>query len=466
MASEEKQPVLSAGSAPVGARGGQPSEGMESVLEVTNMSSLSITTSHQSLHSVPSARARLRRAVKKLHAVRVFSMGSASFYESVNPHEDPESPGALRPPQGAVLISMILPWASGGKSINWLFFLMPLAILSHERDWPDAVTFILNFLAMVPLASLLGDFTEELAGHLSSTTAGLLNATFGNAVEVVVAVQALAANELRVVQASMMGSVLSNLLLVLGSSFIAAGINFKESEFNAVNAINSAALLLLSTLGIVLPSTFPDTQDGSTSATGGYSVLGVSRFSAVFLLLLYLQVLVFQLRTHADISGDEDEKEVPRVSPRVATTGLAICTILVSYFSDLLVDSIDGFTKASGLSKAFVGLILLPIVGNAVEHIVAIQVAYKGKMELAMGVALGSGVQVALFVVPVVVVAGWVMDKDMTLAYPMFEIAIYLMSVLIVAHLTVNGRSNWIFGSTLVTTYVLIAVAVLFENDA
>lgn len=246
----------------------------------------------------------------------------------------------------------------------------------------------------------MGDFTEEAALHTNETMGGLLNATFGNAVEVVVAIQALLANEIRVVQASMIGSIFSNLLLVLGCCFLFGGIYHPEQYFNATAATANMGLLALSSIALVLPTPFAEYYQVQDE-----HVLIISRFAALFLLFMYLQLLVFQLYTHRTLfekeedeenengeqhcktndADEEEEDEVPTIPFNVAMIGLSITTLTVTFFSDFLVESIDDFCQVSGISRTFVGLIILPLVGNAVEHITAVTVAMKNKMDLSMG---------------------------------------------------------------------------------
>ena len=311
---------------------------------------------------------------------------------------------------------------------------------------------------MIPLASILGDFTEEVAAHTNQTVGGLINATFGNAVEVVIAVQALIANEIRVVQASMIGSIFSNLLLVLGSCFFFGGLKHKEQSFNATAATANMSLLALSSIALVLPTPFASYYDIHNER-----VLVVSRTAAFFLMSMYAQLLVFQLRTHSELFQDDDDEE-PQLSMRVSIIGLCITTLLIALFSEMLVESIDGFVAFSGVSRTFIGLIVIPIVGNAVEHITAVTVAMKDKMDLAMGVAVGSCTQISLFVVPFTVLAGWALEKDMTLNFPPFEITLYAMSIVIVSICLSNPKGNWLEGSLLITTYIMVAVGFFFEE--
>lgn len=312
---------------------------------------------------------------------------------------------------------------------------------------------------MIPLANILGDFTEELAMHTNQTIGGLLSATFGNAVEVVVSIRGLHANQFRVVQASMLGSTLSNLLLVLGCCLMFGGFKYKEQHFNSTFATANMSLLALSSVGLVLPTPFADYYDVQDEA-----VLQISRLTAVFLVSMYVQSLIFQLFSHADLFEDEDDDEEPEISFVVALIGLMATVMIVEKFSDYLIGSIDEFVEESGISKTFVGLILLPIIGNAVEHITAVTVAMKNKMDLAMNVAIGSCTQIQLFVVPFTVLYGWFIGKNMTLNFPHFEIEVLILSIIIVYICLGNKSTCWLYGSLLVTLYVMIAIAFYKEH--
>jgi len=349
-----------------------------------------------------------------------------------------------------------------------LLLFLPLAYASHKLEWDATLIFWLNFAALVPLASLLGDFTEELAMHTNQTIGGLINASFGNAVEIVVSIQALLANEIRVVQASLIGSVFSNLLLVQGFCFFCGGISRKQQYFNPVAAQANLSLLLLSSMALILPSPYASYADLGNDDD---LILLISRIAAIFLLLMYIQLLIFQLVTHKDFFNESDksgteltEKEIPAFSFRAAIIGLVSMTLLVTVFSEFLVDSIDGFVEKSNISRTFVGIVILPIVGNAVEHITAVSMAMKNKMDLAMGIAIGSSTQIAMFVVPVTVLAGWCFDKPMSLDFPMYEVALYLLSILISLHSTTSGTTNWLGGSLLIFTYLMISAGFFFEK--
>lgn len=268
------------------------------------------------------------------------------------------------------------------NKINVLFVFLPLAYWSHAAKWNDGSIFILNFLAMVPLASMLGIFTEELAAHTNDVIGGLINATFGNAVELVVAIQALLKNDFRVVQASLIGSVFSNLLLVLGMCFFCGGIVYSEQEFIAQGAVASIALLGFNGLTLLIPEVIGD--ESAAEGDGMENELNISRLGAILMILMYAQLLFFQMKTHVHLF-EGDGEEVALIPFRWALIGLVLITAVVTILSDWLVGSIDGFCEEFNLGRSFVGVIILPVVGNAVEHISAVSVAMKNKMDLALG---------------------------------------------------------------------------------
>lgn len=243
-------------------------------------------------------------------------------------------------------------------------------------SFQSALSFSKPFLSLPHVTALSFVFFAR-----PQTIGGLINATFGNAVEVVVAIQALLANEIRVVQSSMLGSIFSNLLLVLGGCFFFGGLVHKTQTFNSTAATANMGLLALSAIALVLPTPF-----ASYYELHDEHVLLISRFAAVFLMFMYIQLLIFQLYTHASVFAGEGEEttELASLSFKTSIMGLLVVTLLVMVFSEYLVKSIDGFTEASGISRTFVGIILLPIVGNAVEHVTAITVARKNKMDLAV----------------------------------------------------------------------------------
>lgn len=262
--------------------------------------------------------------------------------------------------------------------VNALLVFVPLGLLSELLHWSPAARFTLNFLAIIPLASLLSFATEELALQVGQSIGGLLNASFGNAVELIVSVIALTKGEIRIVQASMLGSILSNILLVLGMCFAAGGFYYQEQEFNMTVAQTMSSLMAVGTTSLLLPAAFHLAVPSSASLDS--EILFLSRGTAIILLIIYCLYLFFQLKTHAsffdEASAGEDEEA--KISPYTAGAMLLLVTVIVAFCADILVGSIDEIVEETGISKTFVGLILIPIVGNAAEHVTAVVCSVNG----------------------------------------------------------------------------------------
>lgn len=313
------------------------------------------------------------------------------------------------------------------------------------------------------MAWLIGKSTEDLAQFTGEAMGGLLNATFGNIVEMLLCVAGIRHDHIAVVQCTLVGSILSNLLLVLGSSFLWGGYNHPPAQkFSIVGAGAQSSLLLLAVLGILLPTSY------SLLVPGEQALLEISRGSSVLMLLIYVQYLVFQMYTHKDLfeSGEDgDDDEEGDMDCCTATVVLACCTVLTAACSEFLIQSIEGTIEAWDVSKEFIGIVVLPIIGNAAEHYTAIIVAGQNKMDLSLGVAVGSSCQMALFVTPFTVLVGWMMDKPMDLNFHPFQVTVLLISVLIVANVLKDGESNWLEGSMLCTAFFAIAM-IYFCEDA
>lgn len=366
-----------------------------------------------------------------------------------------------------------------GSWINLMLVFVPVGLALHNVEGVNGIiVFVMNFLAIIPLAAMLSFATEELALYVGETLGGLLNASFGNAVELIVSIIALAQKKILIVQTSLVGSMLSNLLLVLGMCFFFGGINRREQYFNITVAQTAASLLALAIGSLIIPTAFrifADVDDGVTP---------VSRGTSVLLLVTYGCYLFFQLSTHAAMynepsqkspknkggrkesgevmrglatigagtgaaaSGggvnqqqlvqDEEEEEIPQLTRLGALVTLAGSTVLVAFCAEYMVSAIGALTDEGGVSEEFVGLILLPIVGNAAEHATAVTVAIKDKMDLAIGVAIGSSLQIALLVLPLMVIIGWIglgQPQDMTLNFDGFQIAVLFISIILVNYL-------------------------------
>ncbi|KAI8402087.1 hypothetical protein FOFC_17392, partial [Fusarium oxysporum] len=333
--------------------------------------------------------------------------------------------------------------------VNVLLPFVPLGIIAGVLGWSPAAVFSLNFIAIIPLAAVLSFATEEISIPLGETLGGLLDATFGNAVELIVSIVALKKNQIEVVQSSMLGSILSN-LLVMGSSFLLGGLvnmkddsgNGTEQTFTSAMAQTTCSLLALSAASMIIPATNTNVDmylysilDSSDQHGKTESILWHSRGTAIMLLILYALYLCFQLRTHKNLfsegsggtssldEGGDDPESV--MSPWSAAAVLVAVTVVISFCADYLVGSIDSIAKDAHTSKSFIGLILIPIVGNAAEHATACVMAVRNKMDLATGVAIGSSIQIALLVTPLLVVLGWAINVPMGLNFNIRQMATY-----------------------------------------
>jgi Ca2+:H+ antiporter len=370
--------------------------------------------------------------------------------------------------------------------ITGMLLFVPVGIALGATKQNDTVVFIINFLAIIPLAKLLGDSTEELALWTNQSIGGLLNASFGNAVEIIIGVFALKAGLIRVVQSSLIGSILSNLLLVLGMCFLAGGVYFDDLKFNQTAAQTAMGLLFISVLGVMMPAALKaqiESDEAKKAAellnanlseianvTGDEEghplpvetrLLILSRGTSIVMLIIYGLFLFFQLKTHKKLyeSPEPEEDEEKGMTWPVSLFCLAAITVLVAVCSEYLVDSIDGITHAWGISETFAGMILLPIVGNAAEHLTAVTVSIKGKIDLAIGVAVGSSQQIAMMVTPLMVILGWIINQPMSLYFEIFETAVLFMTVVLVFALVLDGGSNWLEGSMLIGVYFILGIA-------
>ncbi|XP_071677632.1 putative vacuolar cation/proton exchanger 4 [Lolium perenne] len=349
-----------------------------------------------------------------------------------------------------------------------------LAIIVNYLTGNHGWVFPLTLLGIIPLAERLGFSTEQLAFFTGPTVGGLLNATFGNATELIISIHALRSGKLRVVQQSLLGSILSNLLLVLGCAFFSGGITCGKTEqnFNKSGAVVSSGLLLMAVLGLLPPTVLHYTH---SEVHSGKSGLALSRFSSCIMLVAYACYIYFELsssRRRGEFSevrvanlGDANNDENPEMSKWEAIAWLAILTVWISVLSDYLVDAIDGASQAWNIPVAFISVILLPIVGNAAEHASAVMFAMKDKLDLSLGVAIGSSTQMSMFGIPFCVVIGWMMGQPMDLNFHLFETASLLMTVLVVAFLLQDGTSNCLKGLMLFLCYLIVAASFYVHSD-
>ncbi|GAQ81171.1 sodium/calcium exchanger protein [Klebsormidium nitens] len=457
-----------------------------------------------------------------------------------------------------------------GTRLNVLLIFVPVAVVADVLRLGKAWAFSFTLLAIVPLAERLGFLTEQLAMHTNSTVGGLMNATFGNATEVIVAVFALRGGLLRVVQLSLLGSILSNMLLVLGTSFFLGGCLIKVQRFNQTAALVNSGLLLMAVMGMLLPAVLYATH---TELRDGTSELFLSRFTSLLMLIAYGAYLYFQLKSHSDLYLDASEcggqaaqielsegrlfnghenghvafpqpsveespssghvtalgspeghertdpyrdnppkpADNPAVDPN-PNPGCALCcphgkplpalsnvislaaatddvskeeeegeesvlgfwnsvawlaavTVLIAILSDRLVATLQGAAQAWNVSVAFISVIVLPIVGNAAEHASAVMFAWQNRLDITLGVAIGSSTQIAMFVTPFCVVLGWILGKPLDLNFHVFETATLFITVLVVVFLLQDGTSNWLKGLLLVFCYLIIGASFFVHQD-
>jgi Ca2+:H+ antiporter len=347
-----------------------------------------------------------------------------------------------------------------------LLLFVPVSIAAHFQEWGAVTVFITACLAIVPLAAWMGTATEEIAVLVGPTVGGLLNATFGNATELIIALVALNAGLVDVVKASLTGSIIGNLLLVMGLSMLLGGLKYKEQTFQPVVARSNASAMNLAVIAILLPTAMNYTSQGIEEST----MQTLSGCVAIVLILVYGLTLLFSMKTHAylcDVGEAENEsdsgEDTEKPNGLVWTGVLLVCTLFVALESELLVDSLEEATSSLGLTALFTGVILVPIIGNAAEHATAVTVAMKNKMDLSVSVAVGSSLQIALFVAPVLVLAGVFFGQPMDLNFNPFELVAVVVAVLIANSVSSDGRSDWLEGTLLLAAYIVLALAFFFH---
>lgn len=352
-------------------------------------------------------------------------------------------------------------------SLNWLLVLTPIAIVVRFVA-PEAHVwlFFLAGVAIVPLAGWMGKSTEHLAARTGEGIGGLLNATFGNMAEIIIAIMALREGLTEIVKASLTGSIIGNALLVLGASMLGGGLKFKTQEFNPAGGRTRATQLTLAAIALLIPALFHHLAGPEGPAREGALSLEIS----VLILIVYGLALVFSLHTHeryftreaAEAGRLEEEGHVPW-SVRRSLGILVGATALVSVLAEILVSSVETTAATLGMTEVFVGVIVVAIVGNAAEHSTAILMAIEDRMDLAMGIAIGSATQIALFAAPVLVLLSYVIGPaPMDLVFTTAEVVAVAVSVIIVGQVAEDGESNWLEGVQLLAVYLILAVMFYF----
>ena len=356
--------------------------------------------------------------------------------------------------------------------LNILLFALPITLYFNYVNQNHSMAFFSSLIAIMPLAFLMGRATEEIALRTTESLGGLLNATFGNAAELIIAVLLILEASrvadpetqsffIQLVQASLIGSILGNLLLVMGLAFVWGGIHHSEQKYSETQVSSNGSLLLLSMIVLVIPTVF----HSSVEAEGGDSrLLDLSHIAAAILLLVYGLFLLFQFRTHVHLfATDGSHHEEPEMTQRDSIILLVVATVLVSWMAEILVHSVEYAAEDFGLPHLFIGVILLPLFGNAAEHFTAVTVAGKDKMDLSFAISMGSSTQIAVFIAPLMVIIAWALGVPLTFEFGTLETVSAFLAVLIVNSIAADGKSNWLEGAMLLSSYGVLAAAFLFH---
>lgn len=364
------------------------------------------------------------------------------------------------------------PFLDPSRALLLLLVFVPLAPIAEHLHWGALTVFAFSAIAIVPLAGLMGEATEQLASRLGAGIGGLMNATFGNAAELIIALVALHKGLYDVVKASLTGSIIGNILLVLGLSLFAGGWKRERQTFDRSAASASATLLALAALALLVPAAFHMVAEQAVAEqtlTRAREVVLERTLSleiAIVLFVAYVLSLVFSLRTHKHLYEGGAEAHAHGHGPvnvKRAVITLLVATGLIAWMSEVLVGAVEEASHVLGLTEVFVGVIVVAVVGNAAEHSTAILVAMKNQMDLALNIAIGSSIQIALFVAPVLVFASYLMPHGpMDLRFTPFEVLAVIASVAVVNLVSQDGESNWLEGALLLAVYLVLAIAFFF----
>jgi Ca2+:H+ antiporter len=358
---------------------------------------------------------------------------------------------------------------SKSSSIYFLLIFAPIAVALDVAHADHLVLFLVSVIALIPLAKLIGDSTEHLATHYGPTVGSLLNVTFGNAAEIIIALVAISAGLLDLVKASITGAILGNILLIFGLSIIAGGFKYKDQSFSRENIGFQSSMLFLAIIGLAIPTILASTTLSPLESQSQIQLL--SDALAVILLIVYILGIVFTFITHKHLftppesAKDLEESYGKHWSKKKSFVLLAASMVGVVAVSEILVASVETTGEELGFGELFVGAIIVGIVGNAAEHSSAILLARKGKIDLSIGIAAGSGTQIALFVVPILVFSGIALGQPFTLVFTLLELVTIFLAAIILNLIVHDGRSNWFEGVMLTAVYVIIAIAFFFVAD-
>ncbi len=359
------------------------------------------------------------------------------------------------------------------RPLNWLLLAVPVAFVIYlVPAWKnETLLFFIAGIAIIPLAAWLGRATEHLSDRAGQGIGGLLNATLGNAPELILSLVALSKGLTVLVKAAITGSIIGNILLVLGTAVLAGGMRFPHQKFNQTGTRTAATSLSLAAIGLIIPTIFHVVTERQPGGWSALAAQGLSVTVAVVLFATYLLWLVFSLITHKNLfaganlgDGKPDEKNESAWSVSTAVTILAIAAILIAVMSEFLAGSVEAACKRLGLTEVFVGVVIVATVGNASESS-AVLVALNNKMDLSLGIAIGATLQIALFITPVLVFASYAFGLPMTLEFSIPEVAAVALAVGIVVLISGDGECNWFEGAQLLAVYLIIAIFFFFLPD-
>ena len=349
--------------------------------------------------------------------------------------------------------------------LNLLLLFVPIAIVLDLLHVSPLLIFIASALAIAPLASVLGESTGNLASQCGPAAGGILSATMGNFTEMIIAFFALRAGHINVVKASLSGSIIGNLLLVLGLSLVVGGLRNPVQRFSRTTSSMNSTTLMIAVAALVMPAVFNLALFG-TLQHHDVKLENISLWTSGVLIALYLLNMFFVFRTHrASFAAPQHQEESSGTSRTQAIVSLGLATVLIAGMSEILVDQIAPVTRALGMTELFVGVIVVALVGNAAENSTAIIMARRNRMDVSMSIATGASTQIALFVAPVLVFLSVAIGHPMSLVFNGFEIAAIVLSVLIVEMISSDGETNWFEGAQLLAVYAIVAVAFYFVPE-
>ncbi len=348
------------------------------------------------------------------------------------------------------------------RYLRWLLLLIPVAILAELLHWGEVLLFATSALAVIPLAGLMGESTEALAEKTGPRLGGLLNATLGNAAELIITLFAVKAGLLDLVKASLIGSILGNVLLVMGFSIFVGGLKNGVQKFDRAHVGVDATMTILAVIALSIPSFFNAAIEPDT-----LRVEELSLTTALAMIVIYVLAIIYSLRSRTPAEAESGlavppSHSGPHWSTRQALGILVLATVGIALMSEFLVSSVEPVTRQLGFSEFFVGIIIIPLIGNVAEHVVAVEVALKNQMDLSLSIALGSSLQIALFVAPVLVFVSLLLGNPLTLEFNGFEVLALTAAGVIAVFVALDGESNWLEGAMLLAVYIIIALAFFF----